>query len=176
MLTAGEMVAVQAALDRADAAVRASWVEVEKIPLVTKANAYVKNMLGMSDPYNSAEDAALSAGALVSGLYRTRDAAIESPDYEHEMAIEIVDIANRLSGTASYSGKETTATAVRNLGAQLNLGGAGGQALATKTQQVASAAWQASLKTLQIVGIGILVLVAVVAFGKGRSLWREARS
>jgi hypothetical protein len=98
VLTPGEIGATQAALDRI-AAERDSLAAQAGIG--ARITSAFSSLFTGTDPADTLASAAASMAAYYDAARDLRNAAFESPEEEHEAALMIVDMANRVAGSAS---------------------------------------------------------------------------
>jgi hypothetical protein len=93
MLTAAELQSTSAALDAAKAEV--DRIESE-VGFLSRAQGILAVLSEGITPSSSADDAAVSARVLYDALRDLQRKAIESPDAEHEIALQILEMTGRL--------------------------------------------------------------------------------
>lgn len=169
MLEPGEIAATQAALDRALVQVQAAEAAASsgRNILGTLAGLFSTGPTALDDAAStSGLLAAASARDLYDGLVRARNAAAESPDPAHEEALQIVELANRLSGSGTSSAIAQSAAAAD--AAAIVVGSI--RDTARQVQNVGQHVGEAFVPTVKwlAVALAALAVVAVVRYAGPR--------
>lgn len=172
MLTLPEIDRVSAAIASVRADAERAAAEAGTFPWWAKLQA-ATGWWGRTS-YDAAQDLAASRLLLADGAQRALQAAIESPDMEHEEALRILEVLGALGSPGTTIG----GTRQRSEEERRTRASDGVRQLAASANAIAPSVGRGVLDALAWIrwaAVGIGVLLLLVAAGRVRSAWKGAR-